>query len=420
MKFSVTRVLLLTWLLAEAFMRVSVAQASCLSSYEGQGNWRQDCALAGILLNQPKYIPQYVEHEYTYTVRNQYGGISPRDGYAWKSDDPNDYRVERAPEGTPSQKYLHLVWAKDGKLLPEDGYRWASNGEATDYRVERVPDGTPSKKHPHLVWSGDGSLRPADGYRWASNVAGTRVERVPDGTPSKKHPSLVWNGNGRLRPADGYRWVLNPPVPGDYRVERGFNSPSVMAKRHLATSVFFPTASAHLSLSDLLPATAQLVAALNSVGRSFHPVKDAAFRNCSRHFRLVGHKLKHNGLPVGEEWLAPGLRANDIINKIRENERGHWQRVDEEQVQVLANKGVVVVGAAKGWPHGHVAIAFPTPPHFDPSKYPGRGPFVRDGNEHARNLHLSTNPWDATRASLAFNYRSSQPTWYRWVPSDQG
>ena len=136
----------------------------------------------------------------------------------------------------------------------------------------------------------------------------------------------------------------------------------------------------------------------------------------------MGEELRQQGLPAtSKAWTTAD--ANNIVKEIAENKNQQWQVRDEKEVQRLANSGVIVVGVYNGEPrkeHGHVAIAFPLPPHFRTSQFPGSGPFVRDGNTSDNNTEgrLYSRSWGAVRASKVFG-SSRRPTWYIWVPSQK-
>lgn len=172
----------------------------------------------------------------------------------------------------------------------------------------------------------------------------------------------------------------------------------------------------------MLPArAAELVDMLNDTAKKLNLPKggshDQMSLNCSSFFRGVGRELKGTGLPAsGGEW-SEGLNANKIAEAIQRN--NSWEGIQEGEAQDLANKGAVVVGIAQDLPHGHVAIASPIPAGLDEAKFPGRGPFVRDGNEHylESEQRLYASSWGAVKASKAFSYGKNPPKWFVWKPS---
>lgn len=149
--------------------------------------------------------------------------------------------------------------------------------------------------------------------------------------------------------------------------------------------------------------------------------------NCSQFFHQMMRELGTAGSAVNSEWTNPNATANDIADNISRS--ADWVRVDIGQVQDLANRGIVVVGAQHGANHGHVGTAFPIPSTVNPGNFPsnsqfkGVGPFVRDGNEHQYGspdnpdtpTGLFPSSYGAVRANLAFDLHST--TWYEFKPS---
>jgi hypothetical protein len=137
---------------------------------------------------------------------------------------------------------------------------------------------------------------------------------------------------------------------------------------------------------------------------------------CNLFFHGIGEELTKLGLPADTGAWEKGLKANQIKARI-EKDKTDWNEVNENDVQELANKGVIVVVVSPG----HVAVAFPKPVD---SKFPGKGgPLLRDGNEHGpetqadNRLHASS--WGAIPAHNMFSYKteSSSPKFYVWAPS---
>jgi hypothetical protein len=200
---------------------------------------------------------------------------------------------------------------------------------------------------------------------------------------------------------------------------KNYNEGVALLKRDLKQAPREPDPAITLS-----PAAADLVALMNDVSKKLNLPKggrhEQQSKNCSSFFRGVGRELEARGLPATSEAWSPHLVANDIMDKIESNQSQQWKKVDEKQVQEMANQGFLVVGLSKGLPNGHVGIAFPIPPGLDPAKFSGTGPFVRDGNEHylkhEKRLYATT--WGAVEATKTFDYKNHPPKWYIWLPLD--
>ncbi|MBI2370941.1 MAG: hypothetical protein HYV08_12025 [Deltaproteobacteria bacterium] len=183
----------------------------------------------------------------------------------------------------------------------------------------------------------------------------------------------------------------------------------------------------------MAPGALSLINALNGASEKLGlpKVKDAEIRslNCKRYFQAVGRALATGGATspggeLGEELTNPNLMANDIVMRLRANASGQWQEIDGkddwevwERVQALANQGALVVGASTGTPNGHLAVVSPIPPTLKVSDFEGKGPFVRDGNEHFIQGRVYASTWGAVEASKAFDTRRHPPTWHVWAPS---
>lgn len=180
--------------------------------------------------------------------------------------------------------------------------------------------------------------------------------------------------------------------------------------------VKFPPAAANLvNIMD------RVTKELNRPKGGYHKDLDPA-RVCNLFFQGVGKELKRLGLPAGTGAWQKGLTAARIKERI-EKDGIDWNEVKEEDVQVRANQGIVVVAVSRD----HVAIAFPAPPG---TQFSDRGPLFRDGNEHGpenqadRRLHASS--WGAVPARNMFGYeygdkekkRLDSPRFYVWAPSE--
>jgi hypothetical protein len=149
--------------------------------------------------------------------------------------------------------------------------------------------------------------------------------------------------------------------------------------------------------------------------------------NCQAFFREIGKQLakRHE-----ESWVDdfPNMQADQIATRIAELARkgDKWEKlvggneaVLWSRAQKLANQGVVVIGAstADSSGFGHLGIVVPVPRSLEESRFDGRGPFVRDGNEHKpspfERVYPSTH--GAVKASKAFAV--SQTSWYVWMSS---
>jgi len=64
-----------------------------------------------------------------------------------------------------SQVYAenHVVVTERRTKQPAEGYEWRTSAEG-DYRIVLKRDGTPHEKYSHVVYNGKGGKRPADGY----------------------------------------------------------------------------------------------------------------------------------------------------------------------------------------------------------------------------------------------------------------
>lgn len=171
------------------------------------------------------------------------------------------------------------------------------------------------------------------------------------------------------------------------------------------------------------PAATELVSHLNNAAQTINPNKETdpekQSLKCSEFFRAVGSEFAASG----DAW-APGLQANQIIDKIVSDKSGQWAKVDEKDVQTFANRGIVVVGVRKDTRpghHGHLAVASPCPQDIDLSDFGRYGPMIRDGNvyEKPETGKIYPKDWGTVRATFAFgNYRENPPAWYMWVPSE--
>jgi hypothetical protein len=141
--------------------------------------------------------------------------------------------------------------------------------------------------------------------------------------------------------------------------------------------------------------------------------------NCQAYFRAVASLFTQTGKPSWEHEFS-GLNADGIAKRLKDAAQhgGNWEAVDVNQAQERANSGMIVVGASpkdKGG-YGHLGFVIPLPPGLDESKFSGRGPFVRDGNEHQQpGQKLYPSSWGAVKASKAFML--SRTKWYVYVPS---
>jgi len=176
---------------------------------------------------------------------------------------------------------------------------------------------------------------------------------------------------------------------------------------------------------------ARMVAILDRTSRKLNlpkAVSDQAqvSRNCQAFFRGVASELTAAHKASWEDDFA-GLDADGIVRRVESSAQtgGKWEKVqgDPESVwrtaQELADRGVIVIGGSErdASGSGHLGFVFPRPPGLDESRFAGegRGPFVRDGNQH-RETHAPSG-WGAVRASRAFVL--SRTSWYVWVPSKQ-
>ena len=181
------------------------------------------------------------------------------------------------------------------------------------------------------------------------------------------------------------------------------------------------------------PVAAELVETFNEASNQLNLPRDvididdeSQSLNCKRYFQTVGAQLlSGRGLPASPSsvWKDKSLDANGITQQIESNPI-EWQEVNESDVQILANQGIVVVGVSSGVSHGHLAFAFPVPPALDLSQFKnGSGPFVRDGNVHPSDQELDRrlypSGWGAVRATKAFAYGNQAPKWYIWMPSTE-
>ncbi len=176
------------------------------------------------------------------------------------------------------------------------------------------------------------------------------------------------------------------------------------------------------------PAAANLVHIMDKVTKKLNRPKGGYHKDlkprlvCNFFFQGVGEELKKLGLPADRGAWKKGLRAAQIKAKI-EADRTDWNELREEDVQERANRGIIVVAVSPD----HVAIAFPIPPQI---QFSGRGPLLRDGNEHGpetqadHRLHASS--WGAVPAHNMFSYEYSDsqkkhlksPKFYVWTPSE--
>lgn len=149
--------------------------------------------------------------------------------------------------------------------------------------------------------------------------------------------------------------------------------------------------------------------------------RERSTNNCQDFFRGVAKVLGQKGEASWEKDF-PGMNADQIVKAIDQasNSGKKWQKIRSnnpgEMAQALANKGVIVVGGslADKTGHGHLGFVFPVTADLDATKFPGKGPFVRDGNEHSGRIYAST--YGAIKASNAFG--ESPTSWYIWVPSN--
>lgn len=204
--------------------------------------------------------------------------------------------------------------------------------------------------------------------------------------------------------------------------------------RHIQATLAFSNAvvEAVSELQVMPERAAHLVDIFNAVARKLNLPKGYAMNhpqstmNCQAFFRGVADQLANDGGPSWRDDF-PGLQADAIVRQIDEAsvEGKKWERISgstaEERWKVAqdsANKGVIVVGGMRGDP-GHLGFVFPVPGTLDESKFKdeGRGPFVRDGNEHRLQIEDKTYPstYGAVKASKAFVL--SGTSWYVWVAS---
>ena len=226
-----------------------------------------------------------------------------------------------------------------------------------------------------------------------------------------------------------------------------------------STSSFQQLQSAASSAHQPMPErAAELVAALDEIsnlpiflnqrsGRSESPLPKGrpvdqrlVDNNCQTFFRALGGELARRGLQSWSDDFPLGHigepMADGIVVEIEKNagEGRAWKKIQNwEEAQRLANDGAIVIGGLRADPphgrnHGHIAIVFPMPPGMDLAEFnaAGRGPFVRDGNEHLyevkdpqtnektgeKRFHPST--WGAIRASRAMPL--AQTSWFLWTP----
>jgi len=142
---------------------------------------------------------------------------------------------------------------------------------------------------------------------------------------------------------------------------------------------------------------------------------------CSQYFREVMREFGNRGFEVPANYTNDQFNANQIIREMR-NRKDQWKEIEEAKAQEYANRGVLVEGVyfnPEG--SGHLATVSPVPQDLDRCRFPGHGPFIRDGNEHAREQEadgrLYATTWGAAKASRAFEYGERTPTWYVWIPS---
>jgi hypothetical protein len=177
--------------------------------------------------------------------------------------------------------------------------------------------------------------------------------------------------------------------------------------------------------ADFPEAAATLVFALDAAAKKVNPDKslDPATqdRNCSAFFRETGRKIGASG----EGWTREDFTANDVARVVAADEK-HWEKLTgsveqlSQQIQKLANLGVIVVALQPASPHGHIAIASPMPPQVKLDAFSGHGPMVRDGNVHLSQGKKKPSGWGAVRASYAFEGYTApgeEPSWYVWLPS---
>jgi hypothetical protein len=167
---------------------------------------------------------------------------------------------------------------------------------------------------------------------------------------------------------------------------------------------------------------AQLVAALdrattkmlNSNGEFDPAPKGGAHGDwrphCSQFLRAVMRDMRSSDLAIRDSWTDESADANTLISRMHSSP--DWLAVNgAETAQELANSGALIVGTYPG----HVGIVFPLPPHLDVSAFRGKGPFIRDGNEHVPDANvykrLFPSSWGAVRTSIAFG-PVDQVKWY--------
>ena len=200
--------------------------------------------------------------------------------------------------------------------------------------------------------------------------------------------------------------------------------PSVKAKEtHVASQTPSPSPSRQSFLSE---GATRLVNNLNTISKNLRlpkgPPTDRklASLNCQAFFRALGEELAKTGHGWRDSFA--NMNADQIVAEIDRvsHSSGKWRKIQGNsqeviwlEAQKLANQGLIVVGGSRAASdgHGHLGIVFPTT--VDPVQFAGRGPFVRDGNEHESQddkKYLST--WGAVKASKAFELSRTQ--WYVW------
>jgi hypothetical protein len=182
---------------------------------------------------------------------------------------------------------------------------------------------------------------------------------------------------------------------------------------------------------EMSESAAELVTILQVASEELHlpkgPAGDRELErlNCQAFFREIAKQLaKRHHESWGDDF--PNMQAHQIAVRIDElaGKGVKWEKLtggSEEEVwsraQKLANQGVVVIGASKADDSGfgHLGIVVPVPRSLDDARFDGRGPFVRDGNEHKPAERVYPSTYGAVKASKAFTV--SQTGWYVWVSS---
>lgn len=86
---------------------------------------------------------------------------------------------------------------------------------------------------------------------------------------------------------------------------------------------------------------------------------------CDEAFDAFPNSCSHAVWHVVKKYIPdqPYLTANALVVHLENNH--HWEEVQIHDVARLANNGVLVIGGAADYSHGHVIVAYPGKPKFD-------------------------------------------------------